>query len=106
MVFYSFGVGLYDGYDPHTLANCRKPASLLAWEMNYALLSESHGTPLRARAKILLNHHDKFVTHQIRTHLTSNLSNITRRSAQLTPPSWKRSTATASAAARAGCATS
>ncbi len=53
VAFYSFGEGLYGGayYDTHTLANCLKPASLLAWEMNYAPLSEGHGAPLRLRVE-------------------------------------------------------
>ena len=53
VAFYSFGEGLYGGayYDTHTLANCLKPASILAWEMNYAPLSEGHGAPLRLRVE-------------------------------------------------------
>jgi thiosulfate reductase cytochrome b subunit len=51
VVFYSFGEGLYGGtyYDTHTLENCMKPASILAWEMNYAPLPELYGAPLRLR---------------------------------------------------------
>lgn len=51
VVFYSFGEGLYGGvyYDTHTLDNCLKPGSMLAWEMNYAPLPEQHGAPLRLR---------------------------------------------------------
>ena len=53
VVFYSFGEGLYGGmyYDTITLDNCLKPASILAWEMNYELLSEVHGAPLRLRVE-------------------------------------------------------
>ena len=34
VVFYSFGEGLYGDvyYDTHTLDNCLKPQSILAWE--------------------------------------------------------------------------
>lgn len=51
VVFYSFGEGLYGGvyYDTHTLDNCLKPGSILAWEMNYEHLSLGHGAPLRLR---------------------------------------------------------
>lgn len=51
VVFYSFGDGLYGGtyYDTHTLENCLKAASILAWEMNYEPLPEQHGAPLRLR---------------------------------------------------------
>ncbi|MEP6727178.1 MAG: molybdopterin-dependent oxidoreductase, partial [Bacteroidota bacterium] len=51
VVFYSFGEGLYGGvyYDTHTLDNCLKPQSILAWEMNYEPLSLVHGAPLRLR---------------------------------------------------------
>jgi len=51
VVFYSFGEGLYGGayYDTHTLDNCLKPGSLLAWEMNYEMLPEIYGAPLRLR---------------------------------------------------------
>ena len=53
VVFYSFGEGLYGGvyYDTHTLENCLKPASILAWEMNYAPLPELYGAPLRLRVE-------------------------------------------------------
>ena len=53
VVFYSFGEGLYGGYyyDTHTLDNCLKPKSLLAWEMNYESLSIEHGAPLRLRVE-------------------------------------------------------
>ena len=53
VAFYSFGEGLYGGayYDTHTLANCLKPASILAWEMNYAPLTVGHGAPLRLRVE-------------------------------------------------------
>jgi sulfoxide reductase catalytic subunit YedY len=51
VVFYSFGEGLFGGtyYDTHSLDNCLKPGAILAWEMNYAPLSEPHGAPLRLR---------------------------------------------------------
>ncbi|MGM9475558.1 molybdopterin-dependent oxidoreductase [Pedobacter sp. GSP4] len=50
-VFYSFGEGLYGGvyYDTHTVDNCRKPSSVLAWEMNYEPLPLAYGAPLRLR---------------------------------------------------------
>ncbi|GAA4318908.1 molybdopterin-dependent oxidoreductase [Compostibacter hankyongensis] len=53
LVFYSFGEGLYGGtyYDTHTLDNCLKPASILAWEMNYRPLPELYGAPLRLRVE-------------------------------------------------------
>lgn len=53
VVFYSFGEGLYGGvyYDTHTLDNCLKPASILAWEMNYEPLTEVYGAPLRLRVE-------------------------------------------------------
>jgi DMSO/TMAO reductase YedYZ molybdopterin-dependent catalytic subunit/thiosulfate reductase cytochrome b subunit len=49
--FYSFGEGLYGGtyYDTHSLDNCLKPESILAWEMNYHALPEKYGAPLRLR---------------------------------------------------------
>jgi DMSO/TMAO reductase YedYZ molybdopterin-dependent catalytic subunit/thiosulfate reductase cytochrome b subunit len=51
LVFYSFGEGLFGGtyYDTHTLDNCIKPASILAWEMNYKPLTQAFGAPLRLR---------------------------------------------------------
>jgi sulfoxide reductase catalytic subunit YedY len=53
VVFYSFGEGMYGGtyYDTHSLDNCLKPESILAWEMNYQTLSEKHGAPLRLRVE-------------------------------------------------------
>lgn len=53
VAFYSFGEGLYGGYyyDTHTLDNCLKPQSILAWEMNYAALPLIHGAPLRLRVE-------------------------------------------------------
>ncbi|SFO33545.1 DMSO/TMAO reductase YedYZ, molybdopterin-dependent catalytic subunit [Chitinophaga sp. YR627] len=53
VVFYSFGEGLYGGvyYDTHTLDNCLKPASILAWEMNYQPLTAVYGAPLRLRVE-------------------------------------------------------
>lgn len=53
VAFFSFGEGLYGGtyYDTHTLGNCMKPNSILAWEMNYEPLSLEHGAPLRLRVE-------------------------------------------------------
>jgi sulfoxide reductase catalytic subunit YedY len=53
VAFYSFGEGLFGGtyYDTHTLDNCLKPGSILAWEMNYQKLSKEHGAPLRLRVE-------------------------------------------------------
>jgi DMSO/TMAO reductase YedYZ molybdopterin-dependent catalytic subunit/thiosulfate reductase cytochrome b subunit len=53
VVFYSFGEGVYGGvyYDTHSLDNCMKPQSILAWEMNYEPLTEKHGAPLRLRVE-------------------------------------------------------
>ncbi|MDO3628164.1 molybdopterin-dependent oxidoreductase [Mucilaginibacter sp. BT774] len=51
VIFYSFGEGLYGGnyYDTHSLDNCLKPESILAWEMNYQSLPQKYGAPLRLR---------------------------------------------------------
>ena len=53
VAFFSFGEGLYGGtyYDTHTLDNCKKPDSILAWEMNYEPLTLGHGAPLRLRVE-------------------------------------------------------
>lgn len=53
VAFYSFGEGLYGGpyYDTHSIENCLKPGSILAWEMNYEMLSEVYGAPLRLRVE-------------------------------------------------------
>ena len=53
VLFYSFGEGLYGGiyYDTHSLDNCLKPETILAWEMNYQILSKEHGAPLRLRVE-------------------------------------------------------
>ncbi|HET8855136.1 MAG TPA: molybdopterin-dependent oxidoreductase, partial [Salinimicrobium sp.] len=53
VAFYSFGEGLYGGvyYDTHTLDNCLKPQSILAWEMNYKPLPLIYGAPLRLRVE-------------------------------------------------------
>ena len=53
VAFYSFGEGLYGGkyYDTHTLDNCLKPQSILAWEMNYKPLPIDYGAPLRLRVE-------------------------------------------------------
>lgn len=51
VAFYSFGDGLYGGvyYDTHTLENCLKPQSILAWELNYEPLPLVYGAPIRLR---------------------------------------------------------
>lgn len=53
VAFYSFGEGLYGGvyYDTHSLINCLKPGSILAWEMNYEVLPLVYGAPLRLRVE-------------------------------------------------------
>ncbi len=53
VAFYSFGEGLYGGfyYDTHTIDNCLKPKSILAWEMNYETLPKEHGAPIRLRVE-------------------------------------------------------
>jgi sulfoxide reductase catalytic subunit YedY len=53
LAFYSYGEGLFGGiyYDTHTLDNCLKPGSILAWEMNYKPISKEHGAPLRLRVE-------------------------------------------------------
>lgn len=53
VAFYSFGEGLYDGfyYETHTLDNCLKPKSILAWEMNYETIPIEHGAPIRLRVE-------------------------------------------------------
>lgn len=53
LVFYSYGEGLYGGqyYDTHTLDNCLKPKSILAWEMNGEALPIENGAPLRLRVE-------------------------------------------------------
>jgi len=53
VAFYSFGEGLYGGiyYDTHSLDNCLKSETILAWEMNYKPLSKEHGAPLRLRVE-------------------------------------------------------
>jgi sulfoxide reductase catalytic subunit YedY len=53
VAFYSFGEGMYGGtfYETHTLDNCLKPESILAWEMNYEPLPVEHGAPLRLRVE-------------------------------------------------------
>ncbi|WP_449047555.1 molybdopterin-dependent oxidoreductase [Parapedobacter sp.] len=71
VAFYSFGSGLYGGvyYDTHTLDNCMKPLSILAWEMNYKPLPIAHGAPLRLRVENQLGYkmvkwidHIEFIT--------------------------------------------
>ncbi len=53
VAFYSFGEGMYGGkyYDTHTIDNCLKPQSILAWEMNYEPLPLVYGAPLRLRVE-------------------------------------------------------
>lgn len=53
VAFYSFGEGLYGGfyYDTHTIDNCLKPKSILAWEMNYETLPIQYGAPIRLRVE-------------------------------------------------------
>jgi DMSO/TMAO reductase YedYZ molybdopterin-dependent catalytic subunit/thiosulfate reductase cytochrome b subunit len=53
VAFYSYGEGLFGGvyYDTHTLDNCLKPQSILAWEMNYEALPLINGAPLRLRVE-------------------------------------------------------
>lgn len=53
VAFYSFGEGLYGGfyYDTHTIGNCLKPKSILAWEMNYETLPIEYGAPIRLRVE-------------------------------------------------------
>jgi DMSO/TMAO reductase YedYZ molybdopterin-dependent catalytic subunit len=53
VAFYSFGEGLFGGfyYDTHTLDNCMKPESILAWEMNYETLPIEHGASIRLRVE-------------------------------------------------------
>lgn len=53
VAFFSFGEGIFGGtyYDTHTLDNCKKPYSILAWEMNYKPLSLGYGAPLRLRVE-------------------------------------------------------
>ena len=53
VVFYSFGEGMYGGtyYDTHSIENCLKPQSILAWEMNYQPLPHKYGAPLRLRVE-------------------------------------------------------
>jgi sulfoxide reductase catalytic subunit YedY len=53
VIFYSFGEGLEGGqyYDSHSIANVRHPQTLLAYEMNFKLLNDVHGAPLRLRVE-------------------------------------------------------
>lgn len=53
VVFYSYGEGGEGGeyYDSHTMDNVLHPQTMLAYEMNYAPLSEVHGAPLRLRVE-------------------------------------------------------
>lgn len=58
VVFYSFGDGAEPGhgryYDCHRIEHMREPLALLAYEMNGAPLSETHGAPLRLRNELEL----------------------------------------------------
>ncbi len=53
VVFRSFGEGLEPGqyYESHTIADAMHPQSLLAYEMNFEPLGETHGAPLRLRVE-------------------------------------------------------
>jgi DMSO/TMAO reductase YedYZ molybdopterin-dependent catalytic subunit len=53
VVFYSFGEGLEGGrfYDSLPLQNALHPLTLLAYEMNFAPLTQLHGAPLRLRVE-------------------------------------------------------
>ncbi|HET8839428.1 MAG TPA: molybdopterin-dependent oxidoreductase [Flavobacteriaceae bacterium] len=75
VAFYSFGEGLYGGvyYDTHTLDNCMKPQSILAWEMNYKKLPLIYGAPLRLRVENQLGYKlVKWIEHIefVETHKT------------------------------------
>ena len=58
VVFYSFADGAEPGtgryYDCHRIEHMREPMTLLAYEMNGAPLSETHGAPLRLRNELEL----------------------------------------------------
>ncbi|MBU9766611.1 molybdopterin-dependent oxidoreductase [Mycobacterium sp. TNTM28] len=58
VVFYSFADGAEPGhgryYDCHRIEHMREPLALLAYEMNGAPLSETHGAPLRLRNELEL----------------------------------------------------
>ncbi|MED5815239.1 molybdopterin-dependent oxidoreductase [Mycolicibacterium sp. 050232] len=58
VVFYSFADGAEPGhgryYDCHRIEHMREPMALLAYEMNGAPLSETHGAPLRLRNELEL----------------------------------------------------
>jgi len=53
VVFYSFGEGGEGGqvYDSLSMQNARHPQTLLAYEMNFELLTQLHGAPLRLRVE-------------------------------------------------------
>ena len=53
VAFFSFGEGLYGGiyYNTQTLDNVLKAECLLAYEMNWALLEQEYGAPLRLRVE-------------------------------------------------------
>ncbi|WP_142253907.1 molybdopterin-dependent oxidoreductase [Mycobacterium sp. NS-7484] len=58
VVFYSFADGAEPGhgryYDCHRIEHMREPLALLAYEMNGAPLSETHGAPVRLRNELEL----------------------------------------------------
>lgn len=58
VVFHSFGEGLYGGeyYDTLTLENALHEQTILAYEMNFQLLSSLYGAPLRLRVENQLGH--------------------------------------------------
>lgn len=76
VAFYSFGEGLYGGtyYDTHTLDNCLKPQSILAWEMNYQPLPPTYGAPLRLRIENQLGY--KMVKWVCRIEFIESYKNI------------------------------
>lgn len=53
VIFYSYGEGSEGGdyYDSHSLENMLHPQALLAYEMNFKLLNDIHGSPLRLRVE-------------------------------------------------------
>jgi DMSO/TMAO reductase YedYZ molybdopterin-dependent catalytic subunit/thiosulfate reductase cytochrome b subunit len=53
VIFYSFGEGGEGGqyYDSHSIENVTHPQAMLAYEMNFAPLTELHGAPLRLRVE-------------------------------------------------------
>lgn len=53
VIFRSFGGGAEGGrfYDSLLMENAMHPSTLVAYEMNYKLLTEAHGAPVRVRAE-------------------------------------------------------